>query len=192
MRYLYFPLGYKPEGSSKSDDYLQYAEVYKDVIQFLFQKFSEEPPIHDYSLAPILFLLRQYIELQLKGIIIYGEYSAEVIGTHDIVFLYEKAMKAIEEKYGTDMLGEPDKDAEKFIYALGSFDKKGELGRYPETREGVAFFDLIKEMDPWLHDKIRSFSALSEIAEKVIEDLEGMEGYLDNMSDNEEESLANY
>ncbi|MHC3130034.1 MAG: hypothetical protein IBV52_08185 [Candidatus Bathyarchaeota archaeon] len=192
MRAPYYPLEFKPIGSSKSDDYLQYAEVYKNMIEFSFKKFSEEPPIHDYSLAPILLLLRQYIELQLKGIIIYGEYSAEVIGTHDIVFLYKKALKAIEEKYGVNMLGKPNKDAEKFIYALGKFDEKGELGRYPETREGVAFFDKIKEMGPWLHDRIASFSALSQIAEKVIGDLEGMEGYLDIMSDNEEESLANY
>ena len=192
MRHPYYPLEFKPLGSRKSDDYLQYAEVYKNVIEFLFKKFSEEPPIHDYSLAPVLLLLRQYIELQLKGIIIYGEYSAEVIGTHNIVFLYKKAMKAIEEKYGVNMLGEPNKDAEKFIYALGNFDKKGELGRYPETREGVAFFEKIKEMDPWLHEKIISLSALSEIAEKVIGDLEGMEGYLDISSESEEESFANY
>ena len=101
-------------------------------------------------------------------------------------------MKAIKEKYGVNMLSEPNKDAEKFIYALGNFDKKGELGRYSETREGVAFFDKIKEMDPWLHEKIISFPALSEIAEKVIGDLEGMEGYLDISSESEEESLANY
>lgn len=87
------------------------------------------------------------------------------------------------------MLGEPDKDAEKFIYALGNFDRKGELGRYPETREGTAFFDKLKEMDPWLHERIASFPALSEIVEKVVGDLEGMEGYMDIMSDSEEESL---
>lgn len=98
MRQRRYPLEYKPIGSRKSDDYLQYAEVYKEAIRSLIKKFSEEPPMHDYSLAPILFLLRQYIELQLKGIIIYGEYSAEVIGTHNIVFLYEEALKAIQKK----------------------------------------------------------------------------------------------
>lgn len=192
MKHPYYPLDYKPEGSCKSDEYLQYAEVYKDIIQFLLRKFCEEPPIHDYSLAPILFLLRQYIELQLKGIIIYGEYSTEVIGTHDIVFLYKKAMEAIEEKFGANMLGKPNWDAEKFIYALGKFDKKGEAFRYPETRKGEGFCDKIKKMDPWLYERIASFSALSEIAKKIMEDLEGMEGYLDFMSSNEEESLANF
>ena len=191
MNHRYYPLDYKPKGSPKSEDYLQYAEVYKDIIRFLFKKFSEEPPIHDYSLAPILFLLRQYVELQLKGIIIYGKYSAEVIKNHDIVFLYHEAMKAIEGKYGLKMLGKPNSDAEKFIYALGNFDKRGEFGRYPETKESVAFHDKIKEMDAWLYDRIASLSALFEIAENVIGDLEGMEGYLDIMSSNEEESLAN-
>jgi hypothetical protein len=191
MKHHYYPLEYKPEGSSKADDYLQYAEVYKDMIQFVLEKFSTEPPIHDYALAPVLLILRQYIELQLKGIIFYGKISVEVQKNHDIIFLYREAEKAIEEKYGTKKLGKPNQEVVRFIYALGNFDRKGEAFRYPETSKGESFCDKIKKIDSWLYERIASLSSLSEIANKVIGDLEGIEGYLDYMSSNEQEYYSN-
>jgi len=114
----------------------------------------KRPPMHDYSLAPILFLLRQYIELQLKGIIMYNEYSHEVIKEHDIVYLYERAHETIKERYGLDELGLPNEDVVKFIHSLGEFDKNAQAFRYPETSGGKDFFDEPTEIDPWPHEKM--------------------------------------
>ena len=191
MSYHYYPLDYKPHESTPSEYYLQYGEVYKNAIQILLEKFMKKPPMHDYSLAPILFLLRQYIELQLKGIIMSCEESHRVIGKHDIVYLYERANKAIEKRYGIARLGQPNKDVVRFIYSLGEFDKKAQAFRYPETKDGKDFFDSPIKMDPWLRKQVISLPDLNEIAQKVIGDLEGIEGYLDFMKENEEEYLAN-
>lgn len=191
MNYHYYPLGYKPEYATMSEHYLQYAEVYKDAINVLLEEYLEHPPMHDYSLAPILFLLRQYIELQLKGIIMYNEQTHKIIGSHNIIFLYEKAFKTIEERYGLNELGCPNEDVEKFIYALGNFDKGGQAFRYPERKDKKEFFDTPEKMDAWLHDRIISLPLLVDIAKKIIGDLEGIEGYLDIKKEQEEEELAN-
>lgn len=187
----YYPLDYKPLGATPSDHYLQYAEVYKDAIQALLKEYLESPPAHDYSLAPILFLLRQYIELQLKGIIMYNEYSHEAIIEHDIETLYEKAHKNIEDKYGLDELGKPNQEVTRFIRSLGKFDRKAQAFRYPEGKNGKDFFNISIKTDSWLHERIISLPKLNDIAEKIIGDLEGIEGYLDAMKENEEENLAN-
>ena len=186
-----YPIDFRPDYALKSEEYLQYAEVYKDAIQNLLNNFSMEPPFHDYSLAPVLLLLRQYIELQLKGIIFYEESHPNVIGNHDIVFLYREAIKAVEKKYGTELLGKSNPDVEKFIMLLGKFDPKGEASRYPETRDGHSLHDKIEKMDSWLYEQITSLSALIQISAKIFGDLEGIEGYLDLMKENKEESYAN-
>lgn len=186
-----YPIDFKPDYALKSEEYLQYAEVYRDSIQNLLNNFSMEPPFHDYSLAPVLLLLRQYIELQLKGIIFYEESHPNVIGNHDIVLLYREAMKAVDKKYGTKPLGKLNPDAEKFIVLLGKFDSKGEAFRYPETRNGQSFHDKIQKMDSWLYEQITSLSALIQISEKIFGDLEGIEGYLDAMKEHKEETYAN-
>jgi hypothetical protein len=86
---------------SPADVYLQYAEVYKDAISILLSEFTKHEPMHDYALAPVLALLRQYIELQLKGIIMYFESPAthKPRRGHDIFRFYKLAHKAVEEKY---------------------------------------------------------------------------------------------
>jgi hypothetical protein len=153
-----YPLDFKPDWEPVSESYLQYAEVYKDTVQFILKKYSEEPPIHDYALAPLLFLLRQYIELQLKGIIFYGNWSPRVEGNHDIVSLYSDAMKSINQKYGTEALDKPNSDVEKFIHLLGKFDHRSQAFRYPVTREGEEFCKKIEKMDTWLYERITFIS----------------------------------
>jgi hypothetical protein len=191
MHYHYYPLDYKPDHAKQSEQYLQYAEVYKDTIQLLLKGYLERPPIHDYSLAPILALLRQYIELQLKGIIMYPEETHEPIVSHDIISLYEKAHKKIQEKYNLKELGEPNDDVVKFLRSLGEFDPRAQAFRYPTRRDGTDFFSESEEMDAWLRERIISLPLLNDVAEKIIGDLEGIEGYLDLKKWNEYEEHAN-
>jgi hypothetical protein len=187
-----YPLDFKPPWASKSEEYLQYAEVYKDTIEFLLEKFSENPPIHDYSLAPVLFLLRQYIELQLKGIIIFCKKTLPKEDKHHKIGpLYKKAIKAVDEKYGKEQLGEANPDVERFIEALSNFDVNGQAFRYPETSKGDMFSERIEKLDGWLYERITTLADFSDVVSKTIGDLEGIEGYLDIMYENEQEEWAN-
>jgi len=182
----YYPLDYKPEGATPADAYLQYAEVYKDAITILLAEFSEHEPMHDYSMAPVLALLRQYIELQLKGIIMYHERPAnhKPRKGHDIFDLYKLANRIVEERYRVQL--EANEEVSQFIEDLGKLDPKGQIFRYPETLEGKDFdFSL-------MYEQIMSISRLKEIAEKVFGDLEGLEGYLDFQRENEEEAASNF
>jgi hypothetical protein len=187
----YYPLDYKPEEANQSEQYLNYAEVHKDAIQILLKEYLQHPPMHDYSLAPILSLLRQYIELQLKGIIMYNDHTHETIVSHDIISLYEKARKTIEEMYGSGELGPCDEDVVRFISSLGKFDPKGQAFRYPKRKDGKDFFSESERMDAWLRERIISLPLLNDVTEKIIGDLEGIEGYLDLKKEAEEEGLAN-
>jgi len=187
----YYPLDYKPKKSTPADLYLQYAEVYKDAITILLAEFSEHEPMHDYALTPVLALLRQYIELQLKGIIMYHESPAthKPRKGHNISCLYRLAHKTVEEKYPVP---KANKEVSQFIESLGKIDPKGQLFRYPETLEGKDFRGVSEKIDPKLYKQIMSISSLREIVEKVFNDLEGLEGYLDFMKENEEEAMRNF
>jgi hypothetical protein len=113
-------------------------------------KFKEFPPIHDYALAPVLLLLRHYIELQLKGIII--SCKDDLPNTdkhHDIGNLFRRAIQAVSARYG--QAGKPNDDTESFIMELSKFDPKGEAFRYPETRDGKEFSKKIESMNKWLY-----------------------------------------
>jgi len=188
---LYYPLDYKPEWSTPADAYLQYAEVYKDAILILLSEFTKHEPIHDYALAPVLALLRQYIELQLKGIIMYFESPAthKPRKGHDIFRFYKLAHKAVEKRYPVPKANE---EVSQFIESLGKFDPKGEMFRYPETLEAKDFRDLSEKLDPLLREQIMSISKLRDIAEKVFNDLEGLEVYLDFMKESEEEAMRSF
>lgn len=174
MHYCEYPIGWKPEYSTKADSYLQYGIVYKDAVTTLLENYSKQSFPHDYALAPIIFLLRQYIELHLKGFIMYHEKVHKPEKRHDILWLYHEAWKTIKERYGIREIGAPDDDAEKFIRALGNFDKKAQAFRYPERMDGTDFFDKPEKIDKWFYKKITSLNLLSDVAKKVIDDLEGM------------------
>ena len=158
MTYYHYPLDYKPEDSTRSEGCLEYAEVYKNAIKILLKEYTSHRPLHDYCLAPVLCLLRQYIELQLKGIILYNECDAhKTIEGHNIVKLYEMAQKKTGNSYECP---KPNDDVTKFIDSLGRFDPKGQAFRYPETLKGE---DFLSGTDPWLRKKIMSIPDLNDV-----------------------------
>ena len=180
-----YPIDHKQKKSSKSEEYFQYAEVYKHAIVSLLEEFSKNPPIHDYSLAPVLYMLRQYIELQLKGIIAYDKINPKPRKTHDVWFLYNEALKNVQERYGIGGFKKPDLEVLQFIESIANFDKNGEAFRYPETSKGEGFAPIEAI---FLHSIA---SDLSDLANKIIGHLENIEGYLDCMYENEQEGWAN-
>jgi hypothetical protein len=188
----YFPLDTTFPWSKRSDGFLQYGEVFKDCIEAIIEKYAENRPFHDYALAPIIFLLRQYIELQLKGIIIMCKGSLpQPDKHHNIETLYNDALAAVDEKCGKENVGKANADAEKFIKDLGKFDSKGEAFRYPETKGGEEYCKKISQADGWLYERLTAFDEFADIAKKVIGDLEGIEAYLDIFDENEQEQFAN-
>ena len=102
-----FPLDWKPEHQERGDNYLQYAENYKDSELVLLKEVSLRSSGHDYEILPLLFLFRHYLELQLTGLILYGsiispnlrndlnEFMAKARTNHSLVMLYEK-LKEVE------------------------------------------------------------------------------------------------
>lgn len=186
MSYPYYYLIYKPKGSTTADGLLSYAEVYRDATEKLLKEYLEEPPRPVFSIAPLLYLLRHYIELQLKGIIkwVVPSYKPPRGKGHDIKLLYEKALHEINEKYGLEQLGQSDGDCEKFIKTLGETDAS--LARYPQTVGEEDF-----EIDGWLQGKICTLTDFNDIAGKVIRSLEGVEGFLTMKHETEQETWAN-
>ena len=169
-----YPLDHTLPWDSRKDGFLQYAVAYKDCIEFLLEEYEKKPPSHDYGMAPALFLLRHYIELQLKGILIFckGQDVKEL--SHNIAELFKKTEKTVVEIYGKDSIGKPDSEVEKFILALGNFSKKGEAFRYPESKDGTPFSEKLRASDSWFYESITDLRRLKPLMKKVIENLDGL------------------
>jgi hypothetical protein len=182
-----YPLDASFPWTTRDASFLQYAEVYKDCIETSMDKFRISPPIHDYALAPLLLLLRHYIELQLKGIIVHCKDDLPNTDKHhDIGNLFRKAVKTVAETYGQS--GKPNDDTESFIMELSKFDPEGEAFRYPETRDGKEFSKKIEIMNKWLYENLTDLQQLSEVIAKTIEDLEGLEDFIDEIDEAENEA----
>jgi hypothetical protein len=182
---IYYPIDYRHRYARDAELYNQYAEVHKEAVMILLSSYENQKPIHDYSLVPVLNLLRQYIELKLKSIILKSRRGLHqpIIG-HDICLLYNMASEEVRKKYG--YAGQPIADVERFIITLGEFDKKGEVFRYPETKDGKPFpFD---QMDNWLYEQLSDIAKLHRIANEVIGDLDGLGAFLELSQEAEEES----
>jgi hypothetical protein len=186
-----YPIDYGINGSSKSDQYFIYAEVYKQAIELNLEQFSVSPPIHSHSLTPVVFLLRQYIELQLKGIIAFGEDHHEVQITHKIQYLYEQAIKNVEQNFGLERLRETNPEVNKFILCMSRFDPRGQAFRFPENSKGDDFSELIGGADLWLYEKVTVLDGFKDITAKTIRDMENIEAYLQCMNDGQQESWTN-
>lgn len=182
----YYPIDYRPEYSPKAEAYIQFASVYNDAVTILLKEYMDQRPLHDFSLAPVLSLLTQYIELILKGIILHCRCGPhEPIGGHDIAKLYRTAVDEMKERFAC--LGKANEDAERFILILGEFDKKSQTFRYPEARQGESF--QFAEIDGWLYERACTIPKLKDIAEKVIGDLDGLAAFVELQKENEEEGF---
>lgn len=184
----YYSIDYRPEYVPKAESYIQFASVYRDSLEKLLRSFDEQTPIHDYSLAPAVMLLIHYIELTLKGVLHHSKTGPhEPLGTHNLSYLYKRAQKEVENRFGNPGRANPEVD--KFITFLGNFDNKSQAFRYPETKQGedVGF----AEMDDWLYDRLCTIPKFTDISEKVIADLDGIAAFVSIQLENEQEALRN-
>ena len=129
----YFDLDPFPHDTMKKFDLLlDYGEVYMNSVNVLLDNLKNE--IHTMSPLPLLFLLRHYVELKLKGLILFKSPTSKIIGQHDLVALLKK-LKSLDKNVRVTP------EAEKWIYLLEQMDKKSQGFRYPFDRKGVKFSD---------------------------------------------------
>ena len=164
-----FGVGIFGKGFGLAEDWLAYASVYEDSVRILLQEIKSNflYQHHAYQILPLLFLLEMYIELQLKGLIIYkGGLSKP---EHSL----SEHFKLLESLDSSIRMSEQTKD---FIKRLSELDNKSQAFRYPTDRNLRRFFqNLSPDLSKLLYD-INDFQELEKIVKSVIRDLENIEG----------------
>jgi len=176
----------------KAHNYLAYGEVYKSALKSLmvnFEKTDEDVqkeitnnvdpdilllPKHDYGIAPLSFLFRHYIEIKLKGLILYKGSSFEI--THNINILLDQLQSLIYSERLSD-------ETCLIIEEFQKLDKNSDGFRYPYTTKD----------EPSLQDKnnflkyFNSLSTFKEMVTFVMDDLTNLEGDIDAERENWED-----
>lgn len=116
-----------------------YVSGYKHAAEILNKYVLENRVLgYDALVYPIIFLYRQYIELQLKSLIKHGSivlYSPEkYLKTHDIKQLWKQCRKILEKIWPED--SESLDEIEEGIYQLSEIDPSSEAFRYPVNKKG--------------------------------------------------------
>ena len=171
--------------ASDSDIFLQYGNVYGDAIERIFQSFKDNVPRHDYSMLPVIALLRHFIELTLKGIIYHCQgQNYEQIIHHKINELWDQAVNEVQRRYyAPDLLNQVDPIVIKFIISLVKFDNFNEFGRYPQRRNGEPI--RYSNMDNWLYTIVTDIARLYETSKLIIDSLEGFGIYIQELESHE-------
>lgn len=118
-----------------------YVSGYKNAAEILNRHVLENRVIgFDTLVYPIIFLYRQYIELQLKSLIKYGSILLDTPEsfqkTHDINKLWKKCRKILEKIYEEEEDLESLSEIEEGIYQLSEIDPSSEAFRYPADKKG--------------------------------------------------------
>ena len=64
----------------------------------------------------------------------------------------------------------------------------GDVFRYPESKDGTAFSERIRNTNSWLYERMTDLSQLSALINKIIDDLEGAEEMMNEYSDLKQEN----
>ncbi|MCE2498709.1 MAG: hypothetical protein J4F28_06960 [Nitrosopumilaceae archaeon] len=189
MEERYFAIGTCPK-RDKVADYLEFGEVYKSALKTLMRHFEmpdedmqkeiderTDPgilllPDHDYGIAPLAFLFRHYIEIKLKGLILYKGGSWEP--THDVRWLLEQLKNILnsEREGGDNRLS-----AETciIINEFQKLDKNSDGFRYPYGKKG----DPSLQNDSALLKYFNSLSTFKQMVNYVVDDFTNLEGDID-------------
>ena len=204
MKERYFATGtyLKPD---KANNYLAFGDTYKSALKTLMKYFemSDEDeqkgidertdpdilllPDHDYGIAPLAFLFRHYIEIKLKGLILYKGKSFRL--THDISKLLEQLRDILtsERTNGDERL------SAKTCTVINEFQKldEGSDGfRYPYDKNSTP---SLQNNDVFLK-YFNSLSRFKQITDCVIYDFTNLEGDIDAEKECQEDlaSMSNY
>lgn len=149
-----------------SDSLSLYIEGYKLASDLLVEHIKVDHGDIDFLVYPIVFLYRQYLELQLKEIIKDGNKLLDIQEkypkTHDIDKLW-KMCREILEKFLLGYFSEDLDVVEECINEFSKTDPKSETFRYPTDKHG-------KKTLPFL--KYINLRNLSEVMERIASFLE--------------------
>lgn len=178
MSEKHFAVGWSPKGSSRSEHYLQYAFVYKATVKVLLQEINLESKYwyHDYYILPLLATFRHFVELQLKGLILFNN---EKFNTKNVKHDLVKSVKRLKKEDKNVVLS---KDCEEFIGRLNDLDKDSQAFRYPERRYMEKIFN---------DNKTLKLSEIIIMIKKIMKELENIEGGYDYKEEQLQESLRN-
>jgi len=176
--------------SDKALNYLAYGEVYKSALKALMENFerSDEAvqneinkgvdpyilllPEHDYGIAPLAFLFRHYIEIKLKGLILYKGEKFEL--THNI----SKLLHQLKNLLNSERIDGDERLSDETCLVIEEFQKLDENSdgfRYPYTTSDTPSLQSNKEFLKYFN----SLSTFKEMLEFVIDDLTNLEGDTD-------------
>jgi len=179
------------EEPSDGKDWLAYASVYMSTVKMLLESFKKEMssnevslerdpeimllPWHALGILPILLLFRQFIELQLKGLLKINNKPIDE-KSHAIYqpLIDVERIAVFPNKISTT--------TKNFIKELEELDEKSQAFRYPTDKFGKRFFESIG-----VSEDINTLSKLEGLITQVMIDLTNLEGDFDYRKDNENE-----
>lgn len=134
-------------------------------------------PEHDYGIAPLAFLFRHYIEIKLKGLILYKDGNFEL--THDISYLLHELKKLITPEMLSD-------ETCLVIEEFQKLDENSDGFRYPYTTKDTPSLQDNKEFLKYFN----SLSTFKEMLEFVMQDLTNLEGDIDAEKEHFADSMS--
>lgn len=121
------------------DGWWLYASGYKDAADLLVQRVEERSAGQDSLVYPVLFLYRQYLELQIKDLIRQAHRLQDIAGDfpkhHRIDNLWEACHKLISEISPGDSVAEL-KEITRLIGEFSEVDPTSTAFRYPQDKDG--------------------------------------------------------
>lgn len=125
-----------------------HAEGYRQATEILLRRFLDDPVgtagERDSLVLPILFLLRHYLELRFKDIIVYGQLltgqHAQWRHGHDLESLWAEAQELCNALYGSSVPSEFTK-VRDCVKDLGELDPNSTSFRYPRDTNGRPLFE---------------------------------------------------
>jgi hypothetical protein len=128
-----------------------YAAKFKDAADVLVREAAAGNATLDSVIIPIMFLYRQYLELTLKEIILFGR---EVVGTgkgyptneHDLKALWDETLSLLTAHYGSRVPPEM-ANVTPCIEDLHSYDPKSFSFRYPTDKQGKPYLKEVRHIN---------------------------------------------
>ena len=137
-----------PHSDIVTPNWIAYIEGYKDAADYLVEHAVEELPV-DMLVYPIIFLYRQYLELQLKDLfrvlLLCHNNPPKTLITHNLIQIWREFRPLMESLDGNFEGLEYYDHIEARIKEFDLIDEKSDSFRYPLDRKGNLSLDDIKE-----------------------------------------------
>ena len=114
-----------------------FADDYACAVRCLADDVQKEPDSRDFTIIPILYLIRHSLELRIKNLL--QLLNHRQIKTHDLKCLWNEFGQA----YNGDKSNPSYKNADRLILMFGKLDNNGEIYRYPMTHDCISTYHIV-------------------------------------------------